>query len=136
MITTFQMYWLVTLDGIIVMASIIFAVSLFVSVGFGVCGAVYRCKGREYSWDTDETIAQAHKVGEMMHRKIALPSAIVCLISATIMALMPSTKQMAAIIIVPRIANSEKVQTVGNHLYGLAVDWMNELRPNKKGEKQ
>lgn len=49
--------------------------------------------------------------------------------------LLPTTREMAAILIVPRIANSEKVQTVGNQLYDLAVEWMEELRPakNKNG---
>jgi hypothetical protein len=52
--------------------------------------------------------------------------------------LLPTTREMAAILVVPRIANSEKVQTVGNHLYDLAVEWMEELRPAKdsKGGKQ
>ena len=43
---------------------------------------------------------------------------------------------MAAIIIVPRIVNSEKVQTVGNRLYDLAVEWMDELKPRKNGAKE
>jgi hypothetical protein len=44
----------------------------------------------------------------------------------------PSTKQMAAIMIAPKIANSEKVQTIGNKVYDLAVEWMEELKPNKQ----
>ena len=44
----------------------------------------------------------------------------------------PSTKQMAAILVVPKIANSEKLQTSGNKLYELAVDWIDELRPRHK----
>ena len=136
MITPTQMYWLVTLDSVIAMASIVFAVLLLVSIVFCICGTIFRCKEREYSWETDETIAQVHKIGKMMHRKIVLPSAIVCLISATIITLTPSTKQMAAIIIVPRIVNSEKVQTVGNRLYDLAVEWMDELKPRKNGAKE
>jgi hypothetical protein len=30
---------------------------------------------------------------------------------------------------VPKIVNSEKLQTAGNKLYELAVEWMDELRP-------
>ena len=47
-------------------------------------------------------------------------------------ALTPSTKDMAAILVIPRIANSEKVQDVGNRLYDLAVEWAEELRTRKK----
>jgi hypothetical protein len=39
---------------------------------------------------------------------------------------------MAAILIIPKIANSEKVEKIGNGLYDLAVEWMNELKPAKK----
>jgi hypothetical protein len=41
---------------------------------------------------------------------------------------------MAAIIIVPKIANSEKVQTAGNKLYELALEWMEALRPSNGSE--
>lgn len=60
---------------------------------------------------------------------------IVATLLVTANCLLPTTREMAAIMIVPRIANSEKVQTVGNHLYDLAVEWMEELRPakNKNG---
>ena len=47
---------------------------------------------------------------------------------------LPSTKQMAAIMIVPKIVNNEKVQTIGNKIYDLAVEWMDELAPKKKSE--
>ena len=57
------------------------------------------------------------------------------LVSMSIITFLPSTKQMAAILIIPKIANSEKVQQTGNHLYDLAVEWMEELQINniKKG---
>jgi hypothetical protein len=53
--------------------------------------------------------------------------------SILVLAFTPSTKQMAAIMIVPKIANNEKVQTIGNKVYDLAVEWMDELKPAKKG---
>jgi hypothetical protein len=49
-----------------------------------------------------------------------------------VMTFIPSSKQMAAVMVVPKIANSEKVQTIGNKVYDLAVEWMEELKPNKK----
>jgi hypothetical protein len=52
-----------------------------------------------------------------------------------VMTFIPASKQMAAVMIVPKIANSEKVQTIGNKVYDLAVEWMEELKPNKKGNE-
>ena len=53
-------------------------------------------------------------------------------ISLAILAFAPSSKTLAAMYIVPAIANNEKVQDVGNRLYDLAVEWMDELKPAKK----
>lgn len=56
-------------------------------------------------------------------------------IGILIASFVPTTKQMAAILIIPKIANSEKVEMIGNGLYDLAVEWMNELKPSKKEGK-
>lgn len=44
----------------------------------------------------------------------------------------PTTKQMAAIIVIPKIANSEKIQNLGNEVYDLAIDWMKEIKEGKQ----
>ena len=46
----------------------------------------------------------------------------------------PTTKTVAAMYVIPAVANNEKVQTVGNRLYDLAIEWMDELKPAKKEE--
>jgi hypothetical protein len=35
--------------------------------------------------------------------------------------------------VVPKIVNSEKLQTAGNKLYELAVEWMEQLKPKVPG---
>ena len=47
-------------------------------------------------------------------------------------ALIPTTKEMCAIIAIPAIANSETVNGLGNDIVGLAREWIVELKPNKK----
>jgi len=58
----------------------------------------------------------------------------VAILVATVVTFIPTTKQMAAIMIVPRLANSERVQNIGNKVYDLAVEWMEELKPTKGSE--
>ena len=53
----------------------------------------------------------------------------------TLTALVPTTKEMCAVIIIPKIVNNEKLHDVGDKFYNLAMDWMEELSPTKK-EKQ
>lgn len=45
--------------------------------------------------------------------------------------LTPTTKEMAAIVVIPKVANSEAVQGLGNGLVDLARQWMAELSPAK-----
>lgn len=42
----------------------------------------------------------------------------------------PTTKEMAAIVVIPRVANSESVQGLGEGIVDLAKVWMQELRPD------
>lgn len=44
-------------------------------------------------------------------------------------ALTPSTKDMAAIIVIPKMANSETVHEIGGEMVRLAREWLDELRP-------
>ena len=108
MITTTQMYWIVILDNIIVATVILMGIFLIGSIAaFG-----YASTERNHWW-------------------LPILASIALLTTLVIGAFIPSTKQMAAILVVPKIANSEKVQTVGNRLYELAVEWMDELRPRR-----
>lgn len=109
MITTTQMYWLVTMDGIVCASVIIAAVLGFVAF-LSIPMAI----------DDDSP--------KWTPPAIALAAVAFALVAAFV----PTTRQMAAILVVPKIANSEKVQTVGNKLYDLAVEWMDELRPRGK----
>lgn len=109
MITTMQMYWLVTLDSIVI-------ASVIVSIIIGVIAAM--------------SVAAVLDGGAPLRVPVIL-SAVTAFFLA-VATFTPNTKQMAAIIMVPKIANSEKVQEAGSQLYNLAVEWMDELRPAKK----
>jgi len=109
-ITAMQMYWIVMLDNIIdgVVAVMVIA---------GACSLAL-------------TLAV---VIEELPKWFPIPFICVFIASILLRMFTPSTKQMAAILIVPRVVSNEKVQTVGNKLYDLAVEWMDELKPKKEG---
>lgn len=129
MITPTQMYWLVKLDDMRHVLSCIMWLPIVLAVVIGVMAfAIFMM-----TIDGDrETKKEA--VSDIARLAILCVSMLLIVVALQVaVAFVPSTKQMAAIIVVPKIANSEKVQTVGNQLYDLAVEWMNELKP-KKGE--
>ena len=111
MITTTQMYWLVTLDSLIhmgVFLSVVFTLATFAMIGL---------------------VADTGKL-------VSLPvvTALLAIFFMLVVTFTPTTKQMAAIVVVPKIVNNEKMQVAGDKLYALAVEWMDSLRPNKPKE--
>jgi fucose 4-O-acetylase-like acetyltransferase len=77
--------------------------------------------------------------------KATRPIFIACLVIAPLLwiaeTLIPSTKQMAAIIVVPKLVEvterSETMQKIPGKLLSLADEWINELSPkNVKGAEE
>lgn len=60
----------------------------------------------------------------------------IAIISGCLYIFAPSSKTIAAMYIIPRIANNEKVIDVGNRIYELAIEWAEDIKPSKKdGQK-
>ena len=49
--------------------------------------------------------------------------------------MVPNSREMAAIYVVPKIANSESLAEIGQSVKTLFVEWAEELRPSKGKEK-
>lgn len=126
MITPTQMYWLTRLDVINATASAAWALLSVVIFVMTMVGAALR----DYSRNEKE-----NATGKKFH-KVAIRLVCPWLLSLACLVFVPTTKEAAAIIIIPTVANSEKAQKVGNKLYDLAMGWMNELRltTEHKGE--
>ena len=48
--------------------------------------------------------------------------------------LLPTTREVAAIFVIPRIANSESVEKIGTGIVDLATAWLEELKPQPNTE--
>lgn len=145
MITTTQMYWLTRFDSIkeILDGSTsffaCFTAILIVSTVLAYCFGTFTGNGAYdvFSGRTDDELKSVHA----RLRRVSVRCAVVAflLLSAgaaarTLNALLPSTREMAAIIVVPAVANNEKVQMVGNKLYDLTVEWLETLKPAKEAK--
>lgn len=123
MITTAQMYWITRLDSIHATLFTLVVLLGMTMLGLLICGCSLRS---DYS-----PTEHGYATGVRLHAAALL--LVPPFLSLTFaLALVPTTKQMAAILIIPRIANSEKVQQAGNKLYEIAVEWMDELKPSKE----
>ena len=121
MITPTQMYWLTRLSNIQCLLMLVLVGLLFTGV------AAIIAFGVNHGLDDDFCLSA---------KRFAFRCFTLATMIGAISALLPTTKEMAAILVVPRIVNSEKIQTAGNKLYDLAVEWMDELKPRKNGAKE
>lgn len=112
-LTAWDIYWVTRLDEISIV------LSLFLWLGFFVCGMALLA----YFIDDDYTGCKT----------FAARLAPVLIVVAIVNAFIPNTKQAAAMIVLPAIVNSEAVQKLPGELTTLAREWLQELRPAKKG---
>lgn len=129
MITTSQMYWLTRLEGVVTFFQVMAFIIGVVVVSLLIGGTFRYFANIEFGNDDKDV-----KLAKILLGLVAKVFAPLFIVFVLLSLLVPTTKEMAAILVVPRIANSEKVQQAGNKLYELAVEWMDELKPSKKKE--
>lgn len=125
-ITPWEMYWFVKFDDIHSFLSPIIVIDTIVIILLGICCfiSLLVC--------ADDTIAsdkQFKKVRKSVH-KITLVSTVIFLIFSSTNTLLPTTKQMAVIKILPAIVNSEFMQkelpAEAKELYILAKEYIKD----------
>lgn len=143
MITPSTVYWITRLDEVrdfvnrlgfmpcmIVMFGTVAAIVLFVlsvATGNGYCEV--------FEGKSDDALAAIHETMKRISKTL-LKIVLVCILIVSslhaIVAFTPTTKEMAAIIVIPKIANSESVQQLGDGIVDLAKQWLKELAPKKE----
>ncbi len=127
MITGLEIYWFTRLDPIRCLVGTTAVMGLFLSFLMFLLYPAF-CDIFEY----DE---------EKRKKSLALTTRLqIAVFSTTVLcaftyALTPTTKEMAAIKVVPMIANSEsmrKLGDVGSNMLDLANEWLRELKPKKE----
>ena len=123
MITETQMYWLVSLDNICggavafaVLCGIASMISFFVLIA-------------ARTGDADEDMCESAF-------KWMIRCLIGCCFFITTTIFTPDTKQMAAIIVVPKIVNNQKMQELPDKLLGLGEKWLDQLASKESKEKK
>ncbi len=122
MITPSTIYWITRFDDI----RTGLAIAAFVAVSLAGLAVVMFLA----------TMENVHRDNEVKYMKLAFCfAAAFALLAGAVggaRAFVPTTRDAAAMAVIPALANSEKVQTVGNAVYDLAVEWLEELKPAKK----
>ena len=117
-ITEWQMYWLTRMDNIHILFSIACTLSIAAFVFFSIIGGCLMVDNEDLRLP----------IKRILFRWL-LP---VVLISAFIAVACPTTKEMAAIKIVPLISQNKDVQKIPQKVADLASQWLDELTPKKE----
>ena len=138
-ITPSMIYWLTRLDEFGILLGIIFACVVIVAIANVVGGFIAM-----YSASTDQLYNHPFRLAESKHSikvrfRRAVRYALAALLVGMVYSSIPSTKQAAAIIVIPKIANSEVVAEMGDtakELVVLAKAWLVELKPQAEVENK
>lgn len=133
-ITGCQLYWLTRCDEIKALLEPGFGWGLFwfvstVALLFSTIAGAATEGSPENSEYYD--IFRIATVAKRISKPVCIVFSAFILLGATISALIPTTKEMAAIVVIPAVANSESVQGLGEGIVTLAKDWMKELSPSR-----
>lgn len=123
MITHSMIYWITRLDGINALFGVMLTLSIITVIAIGV-----KCFLDIADDDADEPEFK-------VCLKICKRALVVFIVAVIGFVMTPTTKEAAAIVVIPKIANSETVQELGSNFVQLANDWLVELRPNKDKDK-
>ena len=133
-ITGCQLYWLTRCDEIKALLEpgfgwglfwFISTVALLISTIVGVATEGSPENSEDYY------IFRIATAAKRVSKPVCIVLSAFILLGATISALIPTTKEMAAIVVIPAVANSESVQGFGEGIVNLAKDWMKELSPSR-----
>jgi hypothetical protein len=140
MITPFQLYLIVKLDSICECLSSFsngfwgFSVFFIVAMGFFML----------FRDDVYKLVSKTEQEKELIWLNNKMSRCYTCvktffilgIVLKIIVSFLPSTKEMAAIYVIPKVANSQFVnETFPNELkeiYGMSKDWMKEFLKSKK----
>lgn len=117
MITPWNLYWITRLDGIKdFIHGLTGITALLLFTGAVAIGAYCGCREK---WPRTSIIEIVCLV------LLAFASGVT---GNAVETLVPTTKEMATIVVLPRIANSETVQEIGNDVKALAKEWVLKLK--------
>jgi hypothetical protein len=140
MITHSALYWITRLDPL---------KSMFCgfSISFGIIGIALVIIGVIFkAIYLDKMAGEPEEVADKLNEKYVtrhawmfrngVKAVIGMFVLICINTLTPTMKEMAVIVVIPKVANSQPVHDIGEGIVNLAKDWMNELSPKSANKEE
>ena len=122
MITSGLIYWVTRLDSISCCLNFLFGVTLAAGIGFSIALAFAYYDFIEYHEATDKHVWKTF-------RKWVVILFSVSILSGAASAFVPSTREACAMIVVPKLANSESLDQVSVAMKDAAIRWLKSIAP-------
>ena len=130
--STWTLYWLMKLDMIHTLFGGVWVGSLIIFGIFAVLGLALL----PIILDEEKIVNTINKFKVSFLLKLWVTLAIIALL---IDVFLPTTKQMCALIIVPKVVNgvlgNEKLMNLPDQIVDLGTEWLEELKPDKETQK-
>ena len=140
--TESTMYWLTRLDAVnnlLHSLSLLAFVTLFITFAtYVITGLIKGCSAR---WNHDDHVDpdwQAANNCQKTARPVMIYALILTVAISLVRVFIPTTREMAAIKVVPVIAspeNCQKLKAINNDILNDAAEWLKDLKENKKEKK-
>ena len=131
MITSMQLYWITRLDSFQGFCMFLISASLVAFIGAFVS---YQCIYGSLYTESYEVIEERQK---KLRVRWMIFSGSIFLVSSFLAVFIPSTKEMSAILIIPKIANSDFVETIPSEMTDLkkmAIDYLKDKMKSESGK--
>ena len=148
--SAFEIYMLIKLDAIKDMVGlffmpvyIVFILSVVCWLGSWVSYSIWS-QGDDYSYpskEEKESMLKKYVIFRSKVLRILLVSFVLWFPSLLVTYLLPSTKEMAIIYVVPKLMSNDSLMSLPGKLVDLSSEWIEEFRPEnvkeslKRGEK-
>ena len=129
MISGWTIYWITRLDSIVDLMN---KISVFLMISLGILFVLVLLLA---SIGMSEASKDALKSSQCLFKHLIITLLIVCPVFI-IRTFIPSSKDVAAIVIIPLIINNEKIQQIPNEVMDLGLEWLKDLKPTKEDIKE
>ena len=128
MITETTLYWFTRLSHIHEVIDSLFAPFMAVTI-ISFLTMIVLSIAEKITYDNNEkmTLSKICKVA----KKTCCTAACIVAVTMICNIFVPTTKEMAAIVVIPKIANNESIKGLGDEIVNLAKEWMKEIHPSK-----
>ena len=131
MISESCIYWITRLDNILSALEVIECLCAVVLLAFFLLWGAADIT-RVFTEKESEDYQKVNEIRQYSAKRL-LPLTIAFALMVTMSILIPTSKELAAMYVIPNVANNERIQNFSSEIVTIAEDWLKELKTKSQG---